>query len=77
MLELPKDLPWLHEMFVNEGFHAVHKRDRYWTGLWTDLVIEQVMMRSIKSQGGLTRGIGITECPPSVDLEHAQMCRNS
>ena len=61
MLELPKDFPWLQEMFVNEGFHAVHKSNRYWAGLWTDLVIEQVMLRSIKSQGGLTRGIGITE----------------
>ena len=49
MLELPKDFPWLHEMFVNQGFHAVRKGNRYWAGLWTDLVIEQVMMRYIKS----------------------------
>ena len=48
-------------MFVNQGFHAVHRSNRYWEGLWTDLVIEQVMMRSIKSQGGLPRGRGITE----------------
>ena len=61
MLELPKDFPWLHEIFVNQGFHALRKSNRYWAGLWTDLVIEQVMMRYIKSQGGLTRGIGITE----------------
>ena len=61
MLELPKDFPWLHEMFVNQGIHAVRKSNRYWSGLWTDLVIDQVMMRSIKSRGGLTRGIGITE----------------
>ena len=61
MLELPKDFPWLHEMFINQGFHAVRRSSRYWAGLWTDLVIEQVMMRSIKSRGGLTRGRGITK----------------
>ena len=61
MLELLKDFPWLHEMFINQGFHAVRRSSRYWAGLWTDLVIKQVMMRSIKSRGGLTRGRGITE----------------
>ena len=61
MLELPKDFPWLHYMFIKQGFHAVRRSNRYWGGLWTDLVIEQVMMKSIKSQEGLTRGRGITE----------------
>ena len=28
MLELPDDFPWLHEMFINQGFHAVHKSYR-------------------------------------------------
>ena len=32
-----------------------------WGGLWSDLIIEQVMMRSLKSRGGLTRGRGVTE----------------
>ena len=44
MLELPKDFPWLHEMFSNQGFHAVRRSSRYWAGLWADLGIEQVMM---------------------------------
>lgn len=30
-------------------------------GLWSDLVIEQVMKRSIKGRGGLTRGRGFSE----------------
>ena len=71
MLELPKGFPWLHEMFVNQGFHAVRRSNRYWAGLWTGLVINQVMMRSIKSQGGLTRGRGITE---SVCLQWMHKC---
>ena len=32
-----------------------------WAGLWTDIVIEQVLMRSLKSRGSLTRGRGMTE----------------
>ena len=61
MLELPNDHPWLYKCFTEQGFHAVRRSNRHWAGLWTDLIIEQVMMRSIKSRGGLTRGRGITE----------------
>lgn len=61
MRELPTEHPWLHHCFTEQGFHAVRRSSRYWAGLWTDLIIEQVMMRSIKSRGGLTRGRGVTE----------------
>ncbi|CAH3177828.1 unnamed protein product [Porites lobata] len=37
------------------------RSDRLWAGLSTDLVIEQVLMRSLKTSGGLTRGRGFTE----------------
>ena len=43
------------------GHFLVEADRRYWAGLWTDLIIEQVMMQSIKSRGGLTRGRRITE----------------
>ena len=33
----------------------------HWAGLSTDLVIEQELMRSIKTNGGLTRGTGMSE----------------
>ena len=67
VLELPNDFPWLYELFITQGFHAVHRSSRYWAGLWTDLVVEQVMMQYFKScwggggGGGLTRGREITE----------------
>ena len=61
MRELPTDHPWLYRCFTEQGFHAVRRSNRFWAGLWTDLIIEQVMMRSIKSRGGLTRGRGVTE----------------
>ena len=41
--------------------HVVRRSDRYWAGLSTDLLIEQVLMRSVKTTGGLTRGRGMSE----------------
>ena len=61
MFDLPKDHPWLYNCFQEHGFQVVRRSNRFWAGLWTDLTIEQVMMRSIKSRGGLTRGRGVTE----------------
>lgn len=43
------------------GLHIVRRTDRLWGGLSTDLMIEQVLMRSVKTSGGLTRGKGMTE----------------
>ena len=57
MLDLPNNHLWLHEKFF-QGLSVVRRSNRYWAGLRPDLVIEQVMMRSIKSRGGLTRGSG-------------------
>ena len=33
---------------ITEGYHAVRRSDRFWSGLWSDLVIEQNLMRFIK-----------------------------
>ena len=56
MLELPTNHPWLYNCFAEQGFHTVRRSNRFWAGIWTDLTIEQVMMTSLKSRGGLTRG---------------------
>ena len=39
----------------NQGLHVVRRSDQFWAGLSPDLVIEQVLMRSMKTSGGLTR----------------------
>ncbi|KAL8602370.1 hypothetical protein ACOMHN_022883 [Nucella lapillus] len=44
-----------------EGHHVFRRSERYWAGLSQDLVIEQVLMRSLKTSGGLTRGTGFGE----------------
>ena len=61
MTELPNSHPWLYSQFSDHGFHSVRRSDRYWAGLLTDLAIEQVLMRSLKSRGGLTHGRGFPE----------------
>jgi hypothetical protein len=61
MQDLPKTNPWLFDLFAVHGYHVVRRSDRQWAGLWTDLVIEQTMMRSLKTRGGLTHGSGMTE----------------
>ena len=60
MLELHLTHPDVYQRFM-AGHHSIRRRDRYWAGLSTDLVIEQVLMRSIKTNGGLTRGTGMGE----------------
>jgi len=60
MLNLPNSHPEIHTKF-EEGYHVVRRSDRYWAGMSSDLIIEQVQMRSIKTHGGMTRGKGMSE----------------
>ena len=46
--------------FVN-GRHVVRRSNKFWAGLSSDLVIEQTLMRSLKTSGGLTHGSGMNE----------------
>ena len=41
-----------------QGNHTVRRSNRFWARIWTDLMIEQDMMPSIESHGGLTTGRG-------------------
>ena len=60
MTDLKAEHPDVQQRF-DDGFHAIRRSDRQWAGLSSDLIIEQVMMRSLKTSGGLTRGRGMTE----------------
>ena len=48
------------ETFVMQGQFTIRRREKCWYGIWSDLAIEQVLMRSLKTSGGLTQGRGIT-----------------
>lgn len=60
MQSLANTHPDVHVQFVN-GHHVMRRSDRHWAGLFTDLIIEQVLMRSVKSSGELTRGRGLSK----------------
>jgi hypothetical protein len=60
MCKLQVEHPDVYRRF-EEGFHVVRRSDRLWAGLSVYLIIEQVLMRSMKTSGGLRRGRGMTE----------------
>ena len=69
MASLPNNHPDVHEKFMS-GYHSVRRSDRFWGGLSTDLIIEQVLMRS----GGLTRAKGINKHQRLVWLLSLPIC---
>ena len=60
MNRLSEEHPDVHQHF-KDGLHVARRSDRQWAGLSSDLIIEQVLMRCLKTSGGLTRGRGMTE----------------
>ena len=43
MRKLPQTHPWLHDYFM-DGQHTVRRTEKNWTGIWTDLAIEQTLI---------------------------------
>ena len=60
MAKPEKTQPEIYRRFL-QGYYVVRRSERYWAGLLTDLVIDQSLMRSGKSVGGLTRGRGVMD----------------
>jgi hypothetical protein len=65
--------PDIHEMFC-KGYHVIRRSNRFWAGISIDLAIEQILMRSIKSSGGLTRGRGLGEAQRNLWLLSMPIC---
>ena len=70
MVNLKKEHTDIHQHF-DDGLHEIRRSDRPWAGLSSDLIIEQVLMRSMKTSGELTRRrgsnsvrCGCCECQP-------------
>ena len=51
-----KSYPQIMNAFFDQGFHTVRYSTREWGGVWTDLAIEQRLMKPVKSSGGLKGG---------------------
>lgn len=60
MLKLEETNPDVLCQFQSGKF-VIRRTNRFWAGLSTDFVIEQVLMWTLKSTGGLTRGRGMEE----------------
>ena len=65
-LQRMTQLPDASQTIFTEGLYVVRRSNRFWAGLSTDLVIEQVLMRSMKTCGGLTGGRGMTDVQRAV-----------
>ena len=48
-------------LFTEKGFFAIRRTNEFWSGNFSDQTIEQVLMRSLKTSGGMTQGRGITD----------------
>ena len=73
MYLLPREHPDIYQSFI-DGLHVIRRSERYWSGLSSDLVIEQVLMRGLKTTGGLTKGRGMKEEQQLVWLLSRPIC---
>ncbi|KAF4529941.1 hypothetical protein B566_EDAN016852 [Ephemera danica] len=74
MMQLKYNMPKNEYARFSQGGFTVRRNEWYWSGCWTDLIIEQELMRSIKSSGGLTRGRGLTESTATQFLSSQPAC---
>lgn len=50
--------PGEFKKFCDEGYFTIKRSSKFWCGTWSDMTIEQTLMRSMKTSGGLTSGRG-------------------
>lgn len=53
--------PAEYERFTIQGHFTIRRSGKFWSGVWTDMTIEQTLMWSMKTIGGLTHGRGLSE----------------
>ena len=73
MEALPVTHPDVYARF-QEGYFVVRRSDSHWTGMFSDLCIEQVLMGGVKLVGGLTRGRGFDETTSLIGLLSMPAC---
>lgn len=62
MRDLPQKMTChKYRKFVQKGYFTIRRSDKFWSGVWSDMTIEQTLMRLMKSKGGLTQGRGFTD----------------
>lgn len=59
MLELEGVLNVIeYSKFISQGFFSIRRTDKPWSGVWSDMTIEQTLMRSMHGFSGFTHGKG-------------------
>ncbi|KAJ8897057.1 hypothetical protein PR048_002403 [Dryococelus australis] len=53
--------PDVFDKYTRGGYFTIRLNHEFWTGTWSDQVIERDLVRPLKSQGSLTHRRGITE----------------
>jgi len=64
-----------HFQNFQNGVRCARRGDRFWAGLSTDGMIEQVLMRNVKMSYGLTQGKGLYEIERLIWLMSTTPCR--
>ncbi|GBO01717.1 hypothetical protein AVEN_1095-1 [Araneus ventricosus] len=59
-----------HELFTTKGYFTIRRSDKFCCGTWSDMTIEQSLMRTMKCLGGLTHGRGVKESVLSKDFRN-------
>ena len=73
MSKLEEASPEVYRHF-SQGLHVARRSNHFWAGLSPDLIIEQVLMHSMKTSRGLTRGRGMTETQRLIWLMSHPLC---
>lgn len=73
MQKLKQEDPTLYKDF-EDGKYTARRSDRFWGGIPTDQIIEQVLMRALKTRGGLTEKGDFTEAQRNVWLHSRNAC---
>lgn len=74
MEDLPNKMsPEDFKKFTYDGYFTIKRSDRLWSGMLTNIWIEQVSVRDFKAIGG-THGHGITDSTLQRWVLSAQVC---
>lgn len=49
-----------YDFYTSKGSFTIRRTDKFYSGIWSDMTIEQTYMRNIHSREGLTLGRGVT-----------------
>ena len=73
MEKLQSTHPHVYSKIV-DGFFVLRRTKSYWAGIYSDVYIEQVLMKNVKAVGGLTRGRGFDQTTSLVWLLSTPPC---